>query len=254
MDWSDQVFGVDVSHHQGAINWPALAAGQGGRWRFAWVKATEGATFKDPRRVVNMRSAHAAGLATGAYHYARPANNSPGAEADNLLAVLAEVDRELALPPVLDLEHRHPTPTAAGISPQELRSWVMEWLGIVAASTGQAPVLYTGSSYMAEFMGTKKPGWQPIPALLWQPRYPNMNWMASPEPLKRPHKIPGMPWAVWQYSTPKGVAGIKPGKRCDVNVTDGATLETMIDGSGMGTALMLGAAAAAAALAGVALK
>jgi GH25 family lysozyme M1 (1,4-beta-N-acetylmuramidase) len=249
MDWGSQVFGVDVSHHQGAVNWSQLAKGQGGKWRFAWVKATEGATYKDPRRLVNLAGAHHAGLATGAYHYARPHSNSPEAEARNLLDVLGELNLDLALPAVLDLEHPSPHPSQAGMSAAVLRAWVVEWLGIVAAATGKAPVLYTGYWYCQKNLGSKAPGWSPLPALLWQPRYPVPAGTTPPHLLtKRPLEIPGMPWAVWQYATPTGVPGIKAGKKCDVNVTDQATLDQMTDGSDtMGLLIVAGAAAAVAA-------
>jgi len=48
------VQGIDVSHHQGEIDWARLA---GPRVRFAYIKASEGATFRDPRFVANWRGA-----------------------------------------------------------------------------------------------------------------------------------------------------------------------------------------------------
>ncbi len=40
------VHGVDVSHHNGVIDWPTVA---GAGVHFAWVKATEGADVRDER-------------------------------------------------------------------------------------------------------------------------------------------------------------------------------------------------------------
>src|SRR3954469_22613633 len=57
--------GIDVSHHQGTINWDAVA---GDGVEFAWMKATEGATFRDASFARNWHQAGAAGLARGAYH------------------------------------------------------------------------------------------------------------------------------------------------------------------------------------------
>src|SRR5262245_12494312 len=60
------VHGIDVSHHQGAIDWAQVkASGQ----TFAFIKATEGADFRDKRFSENWRQARAEGLVTGAYHY-----------------------------------------------------------------------------------------------------------------------------------------------------------------------------------------
>ena len=60
------VKGVDVSHYQGEIDWRALR--QNGV-RFAYIKATEGASLRDPRFTENWRRSHDAGMVRGAYHY-----------------------------------------------------------------------------------------------------------------------------------------------------------------------------------------
>ena len=43
--------GLDVSHHQKAIDWERVAAD--GRFRFVWIKATEGGDFRDSRFAEN---------------------------------------------------------------------------------------------------------------------------------------------------------------------------------------------------------
>jgi Glycosyl hydrolases family 25 len=60
------VIGVDVSNHQGDIDWPALA---GSKIAFAYIKATEGGDFRDKRFQLNWEGAKRAGLARGAYHF-----------------------------------------------------------------------------------------------------------------------------------------------------------------------------------------
>ena len=61
------VHGVDVSHHQGRIDW-AMVAREPGQ-RFAYLKATQGRAHVDPEFARNWRGARAAGLKVGAYHY-----------------------------------------------------------------------------------------------------------------------------------------------------------------------------------------
>jgi hypothetical protein len=63
--WSN-VIGVDVSNHQGEIDWSALA---GSNVAFAYIKATEGGDFRDRRFQLNWDGAKRAGLARGAYHF-----------------------------------------------------------------------------------------------------------------------------------------------------------------------------------------
>src|SRR5512133_181864 len=61
------LWGVDVSHHQGPIDWPRVASEP--HLAFAFIKATEGGDWTDPRFAANWRGARAAGLLVGAYHY-----------------------------------------------------------------------------------------------------------------------------------------------------------------------------------------
>ena len=63
------LFGVDVSHYQGTINWHAASAAG---VAFAFCKATEGTTWTDPNFAANHGAAKAAGLVVGGYHFLRP--------------------------------------------------------------------------------------------------------------------------------------------------------------------------------------
>ena len=57
--------GIDVSHYQGIIDWQKVkAAGI----RFAYLKATQGASFVDPQLFANYTGAKAAGIPIGLYH------------------------------------------------------------------------------------------------------------------------------------------------------------------------------------------
>tara|TARA_Y100001933_G_scaffold248756_1_gene283035 strand:+ start:378 stop:620 length:243 start_codon:yes stop_codon:yes gene_type:complete len=69
---AERLFGIDVSHHQGAIDWAKVkAAGV----HYCFMKATEGSTFKDKRFDFNWNQAKAHGIIRGAYHFFRP--NAP---------------------------------------------------------------------------------------------------------------------------------------------------------------------------------
>src|SRR5262245_5178777 len=63
---SDHVVGVDLSHHQGRIDWGKVRASKAA---FAFIKATEGATFTDPAFATNWSGARDAGVLRGAYHF-----------------------------------------------------------------------------------------------------------------------------------------------------------------------------------------
>lgn len=96
-EWPVQ--GIDVSHHQGRIDWAALPA-QG--VDFAYIKATEGGDHRDRAFAVNWAGAARAGIARGAYHFFTLCRS--GAEqAANFIATVP-VD-PAALPPAVDLEY-----------------------------------------------------------------------------------------------------------------------------------------------------
>lgn len=62
------VCGIDISSHNGNIDFPKLAADS---IDFVIIKATEGTSFKDSRFLHNYRQARRVGLKTGAYHFFR---------------------------------------------------------------------------------------------------------------------------------------------------------------------------------------
>src|SRR5207244_255331 len=90
--------GIDVSRHQGHIGW--FEAGLSGV-QFAYIKATEGADFKDPHFLYNWNACRSSTLVCGAYHYFSFCG--PGSDqARNFLAMVPPDAH--ALPPALDLE------------------------------------------------------------------------------------------------------------------------------------------------------
>lgn len=127
--------GVDVSHHQGPIDWRALAQTS---VRFAYLKASEGAEHVDTRFAFNWREAKAAGLLRGAYHFFTLCR--PGAlQARHFLS--QGVHETGALPPALDVEHKGPCrqgPTMADVV-GEIRAF----LDRVQAALGIRPLIYT---------------------------------------------------------------------------------------------------------------
>ena len=96
--WWYDVIGVDVSNHQGDIDWSLLARTD---IAFAYLKATEGGDFRDRRFQANWDGARKAGLPRGAYHFFTQCRSG----ADQARNFIGLVPREPgALPPVLDLE------------------------------------------------------------------------------------------------------------------------------------------------------
>lgn len=91
--------GIDVSSYQQRIDWRSVA--QTGNYTFAYIKATEGTTYRDAYFRANWRGAKEAGLLRGAYHYFTVSEG--GAEqANNYISMVPKEPG--ALPPMLDLE------------------------------------------------------------------------------------------------------------------------------------------------------
>jgi GH25 family lysozyme M1 (1,4-beta-N-acetylmuramidase) len=159
------VAGIDVSHYQGAIDWPMVRrAGIG----FAIIKATEGEHDVDPMFVHNLVGAHGAGLIVGAYHFARPdLHSNPRGERENFLNTIAGYRTGgLGLICALDYETM-PTRWSVG----DHRSWVADWDG------GLNALLYINRSFRdTAFSGWPvarhrrwyaRPGAHPLDDVLW---------------------------------------------------------------------------------------
>lgn len=91
--------GVDVSHHQGNIDWKIIAQ-QG--IHFAYLKATEGGDFKDTKFQKNWQEAKKTGLRVGAYHFFT-AKTDGNLQAENFIHSVP-LDNDM-LPPVIDVEN-----------------------------------------------------------------------------------------------------------------------------------------------------
>lgn len=131
--------GVDASHHQGDIDWPRVARDD---IAFAYLKASEGSTFADPRFAENAESAREAGLRVGGYHYFSLC--SPGAaQADHFVEVLRGAGADAGpatMPPAVDLEIQGQCSTPPGRD--DLLAQVRTFLDDVEEATGSRVVVY----------------------------------------------------------------------------------------------------------------
>ena len=156
------VRGVDVSHHQGEIDWEALA---GDNVTFAYIKATEGGDRIDPRFHENWRGAADAGVLRGAYHFFTFCRSG----ADQLANLVATVPTETGmLPPAVDLEFGGNC--AARPEVAEFRAELDVFLDGVEAHYGQTPVIYTNAHFYDHYLDESPPTavWW-IQSAFWEP-------------------------------------------------------------------------------------
>ena len=190
--------GIDVSHWQGTISWPTVAAS--GK-TFAFLKATQGTTYLDATYATNRSGANANGLPVGAYHFAdvtKSPSQSAGAQAEAEWFVANAALKAGDLPPVLDIEQNN------GLGTLALTNWVMTWLERVRQLTGIYPMIYTSpGGWNARFGSDGNVVAQSGYGLLWV-----ADWRGNLAPEVPANNWNGKGWTFWQYTSSGSVPGI----------------------------------------------
>ncbi|MFN4145917.1 MAG: glycoside hydrolase family 25 protein [Runella sp.] len=140
------IHGIDVSKHNGRIDWPTLRQMrfEGLRFQFAYIKATEGTSLTDRDFQSNWRQADAVGLYRGAYHFFIPWKPpQPQFENFKRSVTLKKGD----LPPVLDFEIGTNAYTQAQVI-ENLRTW----LQLAESHYGIRPIIYTNVNFYHRYI------------------------------------------------------------------------------------------------------
>ncbi|MFT6002758.1 MAG: lysozyme, partial [Flavobacteriales bacterium] len=100
-----KVHGIDVSHHQGRINWEMVnkMKDKDLSLDFAFIKATEGLSHKDRRFKYNWKNAKSQKIIRGAYHYFKP-NVKAVKQANHFIRTVTLQKGDF--PPVIDIEEK----------------------------------------------------------------------------------------------------------------------------------------------------
>ena len=190
--------GIDVSHHQGQIEW-AQVCDSG--IAFAFIKATEGLSYTDPLFAKNWAAARHVGIRRGAYHFFRP-QLDPVRQAQHFLAVIGHDHSEL--PPVLDVE------VLDGVAPQEVITRTQQCMGVLTEELTVAPILYTSAYFWRDTLGNP-PAFSNHP--LWIAHYTHALSPTVPRAWAT--------WTFWQHSQEgrvHGIAGNVDLNRCNEKV------------------------------------
>ena len=142
-----EIHGIDISHHQGTIDWATLkdeAVIDERPIRFIMIKATEGANKIDENFKDNFYNAREYGFTRGAYHF-YGTRSTAKAQAQFFIS---QVKLEKGdLPPVLDVEHKPSNQTD-----EEFKESVLEWLRIVENHYGVPPIVYTYYNFKLRYL------------------------------------------------------------------------------------------------------
>ena len=180
--------GIDVSHFQGAIDWARVKAGI----QFAYLKATDGAMWRDPQFRSNVESCADLGIPWGAYHFFRPSQD-PGSQAENFntFRVYSAIGPIILpqLPPVLDVE----------VAPVTLAQ-LEYWLGVVSDAQHLQPIVYCSPTFARQYL--------PSAALDggFFDEYP--LWVAEYTTNPVPDTAQWEDWEFWQHTPHGQVDGI----------------------------------------------
>lgn len=209
LDYSSGLEGIDVSSHQGAIDWRAVAkAGI----RYVYIRVSEGVGWEDGDFAKFARGAAAAGIPRGGYHVIRPRRGEQDGE-QQAREYLVRMRREgLECKPMVDVEDSPPT---RGLPAAAWADAIRGFSRVIEGETGEKPLLYTYPGFWDPTVGAGPRGglsaFDEFAAFpLWIAHY-TRGKPIIPRPWKRP--------LLWQYAAGAGVRGYVMGVpgMCDRN-------------------------------------
>lgn len=190
------VRGIDISHHQGEVNWEKLKESriQGAPVSFVFVKATEGSTLWDENFNQNFFNAKKNNIIRGAYHYFSP--YSSASNQAKFFCKMVQLE-EKDLPPVLDIEEK------GTMTKKQLQKEALTWLRIVEKHYGVTPILYTGYKFKMDNLNSSD-----------FDRYP--YWIAHYYVDSLEYKGA---WMFWQHTDAGKIDGVR--ENIDLNIFNG---------------------------------
>lgn len=177
--------GIDVSKHQGTINWQVVARDK--NIQFVYIKATEGASVVDKRYVRNLREAREAGLKVGSYHFFR-GYKSPEEQFALFRRYVKKEEQDLL--PMVDVEelgNRH-------VDRKRLQSSLSQFMELIKKEYGHYPLLYSQYRFYNQMLAPEFNKYY-----IFMARYGN----------RKPHLKGGGKYNVWQYTEKGKIEGIK---------------------------------------------
>ncbi len=189
------ISGIDISSHNGVIDFHRVAADS---ITFVYIKASEGADFRDRRFSANCDSAINAGLKVGAYHFFRK-NGNGSLQAANFLDAIA--GKMLDLPLVVDVEDWG---NEDAESETVVRNNLQEMITTLE-NHGCRVMIYTNKDGYRSYI---------------RDQFSHLDlWLCT---FKHPRKVNGFDWTLLQYSHWGNVNGITG--EVDLNVFNGDSL------------------------------
>ncbi|MCO8080114.1 glycoside hydrolase family 25 protein [Acinetobacter lwoffii] len=176
--------GFDVSHHQKEIQWQQISPE---KYRFVYLKATEGGDFKDTRFQENWLKARERGFLVGAYHFYRLCRDG-SIQAQNFIDSVP--NKPDALPPVIDLEYD--SKCINTYSKEQLLNEIQVMHDALKKHYGKQPIFYISKAFYNIVLAGHFPN---VP--LWVREYKGL-----PDLKDQPK------WTFWQHTSQGKIPGI----------------------------------------------
>ncbi|CAI2371474.1 unnamed protein product [Moneuplotes crassus] len=218
---NQSIYGIDVSHWQGVINWASVANYQykGRKIGLVFMKATEGVNTVDSRYLENSKgvSQNLDVKVKGAYHYFHPKTSATG-QADHFASMLSKdpyfdkakdwIAIDVEDPNVLGEDSPY------GMTKAEYAKTIKDFLDSMKAKGYVNQMIYGGTSYWESRIGSAGADlWKG--RALWKARYrdpfENEQFWTTDLPTGAPAV------SVWQFSDAGKIDGISGGS-VDLNL------------------------------------
>jgi lysozyme len=188
---NDTTYGIDVSKHQGKIDWNRIDS----NIKFVIIKVTEGVDRVDNSFVYNWKNCN---LIKGGYHFFRPQYS--GIEQGKFFLKNLHIDSG-NIRPVIDVEY-----TKHWFLKRKRKSCVYnltKMIHYIRDNTGVYPIIYTTGLFWNNYV---------------YPYYKDGHdlWIADYRKIEHPKTPKNMGWVIWQYTCKGKVCGIN--KLVDKNV------------------------------------
>lgn len=186
-NYRNESFGIDVSHHNGKINWKQMP-----NVEFVYIKATEGATYIDPMFQHNLKGARASKLRVGAYHYFRT-SSSVLSQFKNYRKHVKKDDIDII--PMVDVEE------CKQWSTKQFQDSLMRFIELVKLHYGEAPMIYSVNTFYNKYCA---------------PKFNNYHLMIGRYGNDKPFIKGEGTYTIWQKSQTGKIKGF--GKNVDIDV------------------------------------
>jgi lysozyme len=199
---SDRIIGIDISHHQGNIDWSEVSTWNDQPIQFIYMKATEGETHQDSMYKTYMKEAKELDIPIGSYHYFRT-SSEPRDQFENFMKVIDKNEQDLV--PMVDVE--------------EIKHWNSKtyhknlklFLKLVEDEFGKKPIIYTVNSFYNHHLSNK---------------YDEYEFLIGRYGKNSPNMRDKKQWFAWQFSESGKVKGIP--KTVDIDVlNEGVSLKSI---------------------------